>query len=131
MFGAGVQGTRPLGDVTASWRPGGGLAGEVPAAQITSLMGAVNGVRKIAGAGALSGAADQEDPLRMRRAAAARIRALDRAVALPDLADLALTIPGTSHSVSWQGARPPGCACGGGGGPPPVPRPAAPPPRPP
>jgi hypothetical protein len=115
MFGDGVTGARPLGDVTASWRTGGGLVGEVPAAQITSLMGAVNGVRKIAGVGTLSGAADQEDPLRMRRAAAARIRALDRAVALPDLADLALTVPGTSHSVSWRGAGPPGCACGGSG----------------
>jgi hypothetical protein len=115
MFGDGVTGARPLGDVTASWRTGGGLAGEVPAAEITSLMGAVNGVRKIAGVGTLSGAADQEDPLRMRRAAAARIRALDRAVALPDLADLALTVPGTSHSVSWRGAGPPGCACGGSG----------------
>ena len=115
VFGDGVTGARPLGEVTASWRVGGGLAGEVPAAQITSLAGAVNGVRKIAGVGALSGAADQEDPLRVRRAAAARIRALDRAVALPDLADLALAVPGTSHSVSWRGSGPPGCACGGSG----------------
>jgi hypothetical protein len=115
MFGDGVTGARPLGNVTASWRTGGGLAGELPAAEITNLTSAVNGVRKITGVGALSGAADQEDPLRMRRAAAARIRALDRAVALPDLADLALTVPGTSHSVSWRGAGPPGCACGGSG----------------
>ncbi len=115
LFGDGVTGALPRGDVTATWRIGGGLAGELPAAEIASLVGTVNGVRKIAGAGALSGAADQEDPLRMRRAAAARIRALDRAVALPDLADLALTVPGTSHSVSWRGAGPPGCACGGSG----------------
>ena len=77
----GLTGARPLGDVTASWRVGGGLVGEVPAAEITSLLGAVNGVRKITGVGVMSGAADQEDPLRMRRAAAARLRALDRAVA--------------------------------------------------
>jgi hypothetical protein len=114
-FGDGVTGAQPRGAVTASWRVGGGLAGELPAADITTLSGAVNGVRKIAGVGAMSGAADQEDPLRMRRAAAARIRALDRAVALPDLADLALTVPGTSHSASWRGAGPPGCACGGSG----------------
>jgi hypothetical protein len=115
VFGDGVTGAQPLGDVTATWRIGGGLAGELPAAEITSLVGGVNGVRTIAGAGALSGAADQEDPLRMRRAAAARIRALDRAVALPDLADLALAVPGTSHSASWRGAGPTGCACGGSG----------------
>ena len=51
----------------------------------------------------------------MRRAAAARFRALDRAVALGDLADLALTLPGTSHSTAWRGAGPPGCVCGGSG----------------
>jgi hypothetical protein len=115
LFGDGVTGARPLGTVTATWRAGGGLAGEVPAPQISTLTGSVTGVRKITGAGVLSGAADQEDPLRMRRAAAARIRALDRAVALPDLADLALTVPGTSHSVSWRGPGPSGCACGGHG----------------
>jgi hypothetical protein len=114
-FGDGVTGAQPLGAVTASWRVGGGLAGELAATEITTLSGVVNGVRKIAGVGAMSGAANQEDPLLMRRAAAARIRTLDRAVALPDLADLALTVPGTSHSVSWRGAGPPGCACGGSG----------------
>lgn len=51
----------------------------------------------------------------MRKAAAARIRALDRAVAIGDLADLAMTVPGTSHSVAWRGQGPPGCACHGSG----------------
>jgi hypothetical protein len=111
VFGDGVAGALPRGDVQASWRVGGGLAGELDGSQITSLVGTVNGVRKIGGVGPASGAADQEDPLRMRKAAAARIRALDRAVAIGDLADLALTVPGTSHSVAWRGAGPPGCAC--------------------
>jgi hypothetical protein len=115
VFGDGVTGALPRGEVTASWRVGSGLAGEVPASQITSLAGAVNGIRKIAGVGTMSGAADQEDPLRMRRASAAGMRAAGRAVALGDLADLALTIPGTSHSVAWLGLGPPGCACGGSG----------------
>jgi hypothetical protein len=115
VFGDGVTGALPRGDVTARWRIGGGLAGEVPAAEVTNLVGAVNGVRKIAGVGTMSGAADQEDPLRMRRAAAARFRALDRVVALGDLADLALTVPGTSHSTAWLGPGPPACACGGSG----------------
>ncbi|WP_331755551.1 hypothetical protein [Streptomyces sp. NBC_01643] len=103
------------GAVTAQWRVGGGLEGEIPSTDINTLLTSVNGVRKIAGVGALTGAADQEDPLRLRRAAAARIRALDRAVALGDLRDLALTVPGTSHSVAWRGAGPPGCPCGGSG----------------
>ncbi|NJP31903.1 hypothetical protein [Micromonospora thermarum] len=103
------------GEVTATWRIGGGLVGELDATQIDTLLGSVRGVRKIAGVGRTTGAADQEDSLRMRRAAAARVRALDRAVSLDDLADLALGVPGTSHSVAWRGAGPVGCPCGGSG----------------
>jgi len=112
-FGDGGHGAQPRGDVTALWRVGGGLSGEVDGPLIDTLLGSVRGVRKIAGVGATTGAADQEDQLRMRRAAAARIRALDRAVSLGDLSDLALTVPGTSHSAAWRGAGPPGCPCGG------------------
>ncbi|MGW5672490.1 hypothetical protein, partial [Micromonospora sp. NPDC003776] len=61
------------GEVTATWRIGGGLVGELDATRIDTLLGSVRGVRKIAGVGRTTGAADQEDPLRMRRAAAARI----------------------------------------------------------
>jgi len=112
-FGDGEHGAQPRGDVTAGWRVGGGLSGEVDGPLIDTLLGSVRGVRKIAGVGATTGAADQEDQLQMRRAAAARIRALDRAVSLGDLADLALTVPGSSHSAAWRGAGPPGCPCGG------------------
>ena len=105
-FGDGVVGAAPRGDVNGTWRVGGGLAGELDGAQITTLLGRVPGVRTISGVGPTTGAADQEDPLRMRNAAAASIRALDRAVSANDLADLALTMPGTSHSVVWQGAPP-------------------------
>lgn len=114
-FGDGEHGTRPRGEVTATWRVGGGLAGELDGALIDTLLGSVRGVRKVAGVGRTEGAADQEDELRMRRNAAARIRALDRAVSISDLADLALTVPGTSHSAAWRGAGPPGCPCGGTG----------------
>ncbi|MEO7070911.1 MAG: hypothetical protein ABI131_10515 [Nostocoides sp.] len=112
-FGDGQHGAAPRGDVSATWRVGGGLTGEVDGPLIDTLLGSVRGVRKIAGVGATTGAADQEDQLRMRQAAAARIRALDRVVSLGDLADLALTVPGTSHSAAWRGAGPPGCPCGG------------------
>lgn len=112
-FGDGEHGALPRGEVSARWRVGGGLAGEIDGPLIDTLLGSVRGVRKIAGVGPTTGAADQEDQLRMRQAAAARIRALDRAVSLGDLTDLALTVPGTSHSAAWRGAGPPGCACGG------------------
>ncbi|CCH76131.1 hypothetical protein BN12_1080008 [Nostocoides japonicum T1-X7] len=114
-FGDGVHGVAPRGEVTATWRVGGGLAGELDATLVDTLLGSVRGVRTIVGVGTTTGAADQEDQGRMRRGAAARIRALDRAVSLADLADLALTVPGTSHSAAWHGAGPPGCPCGGFG----------------
>ena len=114
-FGDGVRGAKPRGAVTGLWRIGGGLEGELDGSLIDTLLGSVTGVRKIAGVGLTTGAADQEDPLRMRRAAAARIRALDRAVSLSDLADLALTVPGVSHAAAWRGAGPAGCPCGGVG----------------
>jgi hypothetical protein len=94
---------------------GGGRVGELDATAIDPLLGSVPGVRSVAGVGRTTGAADQEDPVRMRRGAAARIRALDRAVSVGDLADLALTVPGTSHAVAWRGSGPPGCPCGGVG----------------
>lgn len=100
------------GSVTATWRVGGGLVGELDASEITTMLGSVPGVRSVAGVGRTTGAADQEDPLRLRRGAAARIRALDRAVSAADLADLALTVPGTSHAVAYRGAGPAGCPCG-------------------
>jgi hypothetical protein len=103
------------GAVTGTWRVGGGLVGELDATEIVTLLGSVPGVRSIAGVGRTTGASDQEDPVRMRRGAAARIRALDRAVCVRDLADLALTVPGTSHAVAWRGAGPAGCPCGGTG----------------
>ncbi|MET9019914.1 hypothetical protein ABZV93_08030 [Actinopolymorpha sp. NPDC004070] len=114
-FGDGVTGALPRGEVRAVWRTGGGLAGEIPSADIDTLVTGVNGVRTIAGVGPLTGAADQEDPPRMRRGAGARIRALDRAVGMGDLRDLALTVPGTTHAVAWRGSGPSGCACGGSG----------------
>jgi hypothetical protein len=114
-FGDGVHGALPRGAVTGSWRTGGGLEGELDGALINTVLGSVPGVRTMQGVALTTGAADQEDPLRMRRAAAASIRAFDRAVSLDDLADLALTVPGTSHTASWRGAGPPGCPCGGTG----------------
>ncbi len=112
QFGDGVVGAAPRGEVTARWRVGGGLGGELDAARIDTLLGSVRGVRKVAGVGRTTGAADQEDGLQLRKAAAARVRALDRAVSAHDLADLALTVPGTSHAAAWRGAGPAGCPCG-------------------
>lgn len=112
QFGDGVVGAAPRGAVSAHWRVGGGLAGELDANRIDTLLGSVRGVRKVAGVGWTTGAADQEQPAQLRQAAAGRVRALDRVVSATDLADLALTVPGTSHAAAWHGAGPAGCPCG-------------------
>jgi hypothetical protein len=117
-FGDGEQGARlptGRGNVTSTYRVGGGTVGEVRAGAISALLGSVRGVKKVTGAGPTAGGADQDDARDLRRLAPARARALGRAVSLEDLADLALGFPGVSHAVSWVGAGPPGCACGGSG----------------
>jgi hypothetical protein len=114
-FGDGTQGARlpsGRGNVAATYRIGGGTVGEVSAGEISSLLGSVRGVKKVAGAGPTSGGADQDDESRMRRLAPGRARAFGRAVSLEDLADLALGYPGVSHAAAWVGPGPPGCACG-------------------
>lgn len=113
-FGDGVHGRAPRGEARATWRVGGGLVGELDGTLVDTLLGSVRGVRKIAGVGMTTGAADQEDEDRMRAGAAARIRALDRVVSLADLADVAFTVPGTSHTTAWRGEGAAGCPCGYG-----------------
>ena len=118
VSGDGRQGNRlrtGRNNVTASYRVGGGIEGEVPAGAISSLLGSVRGVKGVVGAGPTSGGADQDDPHRLRRLVPGRSRAGDRAVSRSDLADLALAFPGVSHATAWRGAGPAGCACGGSG----------------
>jgi hypothetical protein len=117
-FGDGERGARlPSGrnNVSATYRVGGGRAGEVESGAIDTLVGSVRGVRKVRGAGPTAGGADQDDERRLRRLAPARARVLGRAVSLEDLADLSLDHPGVSHAVAYTGGGPPGCACGGTG----------------
>lgn len=117
-FGDGKDGNRlPTGrnNVTATYRVGGGTAGEVPSGAIDSLIGSIRGVRGVGGVGPTTGGADQDDEARLRALAPTRARAFGRAVSAGDLADLAAGFPGVSHAVAWHGAGPAGCACGRGG----------------
>jgi hypothetical protein len=114
VFGDGVQGQRlPRGrsNVAATYRVGGGAAGEVPVGAIDSLVGSVRGVNKVSGAGSTSGGSDQDDERRLRTLAPARARGFGRVVSEGDLVDLALAFPGVSHAAAWHGASPPGCSC--------------------
>jgi hypothetical protein len=117
-FGDGTRGARlPTGrnNVAATYRVGGGSAGEVESGAIENLVGSVRGVKKVRGAGPTSGGADQDSEQRLRRLAPTRARAFGRAVSIEDLVDLSLAYPGVSHAAAWNGAGPPGCACGGSG----------------
>jgi len=117
-FGDGVQGARPptgRGNVTAAYRVGGGTAGEVESGAISTLLGAVRGVKKVAGAGPTTGGADQDDERRLRRLAPARARAFGRLISREDAVDLALGYPGVTHAAAWHGEGVPGCGCGPAG----------------
>jgi predicted phage baseplate assembly protein len=114
MAGDGTNGQRlprGRGNVTATYRVGGGRAGEVPGGAIDSLVGSVRGVSKVSGAGPTSGGSDQDDDRRLRALAPARARGFGRVVSEGDLVDLTLAFPGVSHAAAWHGVGPPGCAC--------------------
>jgi len=117
-FGDGVQGARlptGRGNVAASYRVGGGIAGEVASGAIDTLLGSVRGVKKVRGAGPTEGGADQDQESSLRRLVPTRARAFGRAVSAEDLVDLSLGYPGVTHAATRNGDGPPGCACGGGG----------------
>jgi hypothetical protein len=117
-FGDGEQGSRlptGRGSVTSAYRVGGGIAGEVESGAISSLLGSVRGVKKVEGAGATSGGADQDDERDLRDLVPGRARAFGRAVSIEDLVDLSRGYPGVTHAAAWTGSGPPGCACAGSG----------------
>jgi predicted phage baseplate assembly protein len=108
------DGRRPAtgrGNVTATYRVGGGTVGELPSGAIDSLIGSIRGVQRVFGAGPTSGGADQDDERRIRMLAPTRARAFGRVVSREDLVDLALAYPGVSHATAWIGAGPSGCDC--------------------
>jgi predicted phage baseplate assembly protein len=113
VFGDGRHGARlPTGtdNVTATYRRGGGLAGEVASGAIDSLVGSIRGVQRVAGAGPTTGGAEHDDEHDLRRLVPTRSRAFGRAVSRDDLRDLTLGYPGVSHAATFRGPGPAGCA---------------------
>lgn len=118
QFGDGDQGARlptGRGNVTSSYRVGGGTAGELESSEIDSLLGSVRGVKKVEGAGPTTGGADQDDERDMRTLVPGRARAFGRAISIEDLVDLSVGYPGVTHAAAWHGSGPTGCSCGGVG----------------
>ena len=109
LFGDGVSGARlPTGEynVTAVYRSGTGLSGQVDAGLLTLLKTRPLGVRGVTNPLAASGAADPEKMEDARTNAPLTVRTLDRIVSLQDYEDFARTFSGIGKAQSvalWNG----------------------------
>jgi predicted phage baseplate assembly protein len=111
IFGDGKTGSRlPTGtaNVTAKYRRGIGIGGEVSANQLTMFASRPLGVRGVNNPLDASGAADQENLSDARQNATLTIRTLDRIVSIDDYQDFARAFAGIAKSIaswSWDGQR--------------------------
>lgn len=101
QFGDGTHGARlpaGRGNVRASYRRGTGLAGQVPAHTITSLLARPVGVGRVDNPLPARGAADLEDTSSARRRAPGSVRTLGRVISLSDYAEFARAFPGVAKA---------------------------------
>jgi hypothetical protein len=109
LFGDGISGARlPTGEfnVTAVYRSGTGLAGQVDAGLLTLLKTRPLGVKSVTNPLAASGAADPEKMEDARTNAPLTVRTLDRIVSLQDYEDFARTFSGIGKAQAvalWSG----------------------------
>ena len=110
MFGDGLAGARPATgqeNITAVYRKGMGMAGDVDAARLTLLPVRPPGVRAVTNPLAASGAAGAETLEEIRGNAALTILTLDRIVSLQDYEDFARAFAGVAKALatwSWIGS---------------------------
>jgi hypothetical protein len=111
LFGDGVRGARlPSGrnNVTASYRTGTGVAGQLGANKITLLQTKPLGVKAAINPISSSGAADPEVLKNARDNAPRTVRTLDRLVSLDDFQDLARSFAGVGKAQAtpiWNGEQ--------------------------
>jgi predicted phage baseplate assembly protein len=111
MFGNGKTGSRlPTGtaNVTAKYRRGIGIPGEVGANQLTMFASRPLAVRGVKNPLDASGAADPENLNDARQNATLTIRTLDRIVSIDDYQDFARAFAGIAKTIaswSWDGQR--------------------------
>lgn len=111
IFGDGEQGARLLSgqeNVTAVYRAGIGLAGQVAAETLTLLARRPPGVRSVTNPIAASGAADPERLDSARQNAPQRVRTLGRVVSLQDYEDFARSFAGVGKARAqalWRAGR--------------------------
>ena len=109
VFGDGISGRIPpnTSQITATYRVGGGTAGNVAAATIkyitnfsASGLTVLNKYISAAIPGAASGGADQESTDSIRLSAPASIKTLNRAVSLSDYASLVVQVSGVAKATA-------------------------------
>lgn len=109
LFGDGISGARlPTGEynVTAVYRSGTGLTGQVDAGLLTLLKTRPLGVKGVTNPLAATGAADPESMDNARTNAPLTVRTLDRIVSLQDYEDFARTFSGIGKAQAtalWSG----------------------------
>jgi predicted phage baseplate assembly protein len=109
IFGDGRQGARPptgVQNVTARYRSGAGLAGEVEAGKLSLLQSRPLGVRAVTNPLPASGAEDPEPRESARENAPMTVRTMERIVSLQDFEDFARTFAGIGKArvrVLWNG----------------------------
>jgi hypothetical protein len=102
-FGDGETGARVMTgqeNVTATYRKGIGLAGNVRAGQLTMLMTRPLGVKGVTNPCAATGAQDTETRDQARQTAPTKVLTLDRAVSLQDYEDYARTFAGIDKALA-------------------------------
>lgn len=109
QFGDNAEGARlPSGrdNLRLSYRKGLGLAGNVRAGQLTTLLGRPLGVRAVTNPAAAGGGQDAESRDDVRRNAPLPLLTLGRAVSLQDYADFARSFAGVAKaSAVWMPGR--------------------------
>lgn len=110
VFGDGVEGARlPSGDqnVRATYRKGLGLAGNVRAGSLTTLLAGPLGVSGVTNPEAAAGGDDPESLSAARENAPLTVLTLDRAVSLRDYEDFARGYAGVEKAhATWLGTGP-------------------------
>jgi hypothetical protein len=102
LFGDGIGGRVPPtgGAITATYRVGEGILGNVPSGSLTNFLTAVtSGVTATNGAAA-SGGADEESTDSIRLNAPIALRPLNRAISLKDYGYLALQVTGVAKAIA-------------------------------
>jgi len=105
VFGDGERGTRPgtgTENITATYRSGIGLAGQVPADTLTLLQTRPPGVRGVTNPVAASGAADPETLADARVNAPLTVLAMGRIVSLRDYEDFAAAFAGIGKAQAAE-----------------------------